>query len=453
MQNKKMLIFLGLFLLLAASNVFAATNWLTDIFQDASFDPAELYKDYGPFIDFVIYLIIFIGLTRTVFDRVYGTKGGSKAISIGLGIAMSIGLSVWGKFRIGDFGPIVALILILLVGIVLFNLLRKAGLGIGSAAFAFLIVYFILKGALPDVFVWLEQKIPWLGPILGFLVFVCVFLAIGAVLKKITGGGPFSGHSGPRRSFRDHIGEEMNKQRIKQARKDAKRAERELESAKKDEEKEKHELRDFEKLEKKEKRELHEIERDLNVIRDAIHKYGESPEDRAKIITKIHEIFSDAQELQGHTPKMQELLKEIEALEQEAVRNEEKSEAEGEKALEEAPDKDAAKKAKDFEERAADQRKRAADELKRLREELSPLMRRLQFYEQAFPQRIQWVLNALQQNNLVNAIKQIDGCIRYVKGLEEILRKIRHAREKIERDIKKQIHDTRHMKKDEKAAE
>ena len=85
---KKILIFVSLLLVLpfvSASVVGDALN----VFS--SLDFSSIYIEYQDFIDFFIYLLIFVGLARVVFEQKFQGSGG-KAIIIGVGVALSFAM-------------------------------------------------------------------------------------------------------------------------------------------------------------------------------------------------------------------------------------------------------------------------------------------------------------------------------------------------------------------------
>src|SRR3989344_9068863 len=52
-----------------------------------------LYTEYSFFIDFIIFLLIFLGLTQAIFGTHF--KSGSKPLSLGIALMLSFGLTLW----------------------------------------------------------------------------------------------------------------------------------------------------------------------------------------------------------------------------------------------------------------------------------------------------------------------------------------------------------------------
>jgi len=91
----------------------------------------ELYYTYGNFIDAVLFLIIFLGVGKSVLTKHFGEGG--NAVYIGVGIFSALALLIYeertGTYLLLSFGPLVAVLIILLILVGVGLLLRMAGLG------------------------------------------------------------------------------------------------------------------------------------------------------------------------------------------------------------------------------------------------------------------------------------------------------------------------------------
>lgn len=89
-------------------------------------DLVSFYYDYAQWIDFLLFLLIFLGLGKEVFKKQF--KEGGKALYIGLGIFLALALVLWevrtGTVLLELFGPIVLLFLALLVIFVMYKQIR-----------------------------------------------------------------------------------------------------------------------------------------------------------------------------------------------------------------------------------------------------------------------------------------------------------------------------------------
>lgn len=133
-------------------------NQLLKPFEDL--DIASAYQQHYLLIDFVIYVMIFVGLSRFVFAKKFPGRGG-KAISIGIGVALSIGLSVFSYtsgFSLARFGPLAAIFLLILMAFMIVALIRQfGGNSATSGIVAFIVTYFITRAAFPEIYEWTQK--------------------------------------------------------------------------------------------------------------------------------------------------------------------------------------------------------------------------------------------------------------------------------------------------------
>jgi len=133
-------------------------NQLLKPFEDM--DIASAYQQHYLLIDFVIYVLIFVGLSRFVFARKFPGRSG-KAISIGMGVALSIGLSVFSYtsgFSLARFGPLAAIFLLILTAFMIVGLIKQfGGNSTTSGIIAFIVTYFITRAAFPEIYEWTQK--------------------------------------------------------------------------------------------------------------------------------------------------------------------------------------------------------------------------------------------------------------------------------------------------------
>lgn len=112
---KKLVVYL-IFLLFLVSFVSAQYSYSGRSFSIGNFDIIGFYYDYPYEIDFFIFLIIFLGLSKAVFKSKFKEQG--KIIAIGIGIALSLAVVLWEynnqRFLL-SYGSIGVTILVLLV--------------------------------------------------------------------------------------------------------------------------------------------------------------------------------------------------------------------------------------------------------------------------------------------------------------------------------------------------
>lgn len=122
---------------------------------------AATYQEFWSFIDFVIYLVIFTGLAHFVFSKKFPGRAG-KAVSIGLAMALSAGMALFSHttgFRLGNLGPIAGVILLVLVGLLIYSVIRQlGGKTTTSAIIAFIAAYFLTRATFPEIYAWAQQN-------------------------------------------------------------------------------------------------------------------------------------------------------------------------------------------------------------------------------------------------------------------------------------------------------
>ena len=174
-----------------------ASNILDRLFEPFfGWNIAGTYQSASQFIDFVLYLIFFISVTRFALAKRFDAKT-QKPITIIVGIVLAIGMSVFGRrwgFSIGDLAPLAGLLFLVVLGMMFFKLIKDMGDSVpGAGAFAFLLIFFSMTAIVPSFYSWIIQKIPFLEALLSIGVLLAVFVAIKEMIGLITGGGAKGG--------------------------------------------------------------------------------------------------------------------------------------------------------------------------------------------------------------------------------------------------------------------
>ena len=172
------------------SFVLASGNSLDTLFHPLqALDISSFYNVYHYWIDFFIFLCLFISIARLTLGQKFGGREG-KALSVVVGLALALSLSLMEYktgFSVKSFGQIAAGILILMVGMVLFYLIKAIGAGnTGAGSFAFVITYFLIRATLPEFFLSLEGN-PWFAWLdLGLM--VAVLISIWKIISSLWSG-------------------------------------------------------------------------------------------------------------------------------------------------------------------------------------------------------------------------------------------------------------------------
>ena len=165
----------------------ASNNLLNDLFHPLQYlDISNFYDLYHYWVDFFIFLSLFVSVGKITLGRRFGGREG-KVLSVVVGLVLALSLSLL-EYRVGfsikSFGPIAAAFLILLVAIVIFNLIKAIGAGnAGAGSFAFVITYFLIRATLPDLILTLEGNSWFAGIDLGLM--VAVLICIGKIIGSI----------------------------------------------------------------------------------------------------------------------------------------------------------------------------------------------------------------------------------------------------------------------------
>ncbi len=140
-----------------------------DFFGLGYIDFQSLYWQYGSFIDAVLFLMIFLGVGKSVFKKHFGDSG--TTTYVGIGIFLAFALVLWEQqtqfFLLERFGQYVFYIFLLLLFFYLYKWISHAG---GNTLFAlavsYLVYYFFFHKEIQSQ---MFDKWPGLSQYLGFL--------------------------------------------------------------------------------------------------------------------------------------------------------------------------------------------------------------------------------------------------------------------------------------------
>jgi hypothetical protein len=164
--------------------VFALHNTFNSVFHPLQdLDISIFYNTYHYWVDFFIFLCLFVSVGKITLGRRFGGREG-KILSVVVGFVLALSLSLLEyrlEFSIRFLGPIAAGILIFLAGIIIFYLVKSVGAGSGaSGSIAFVITYVLIRAALPELFFWADNN-----PLFALLNIAFVLALIISILKII----------------------------------------------------------------------------------------------------------------------------------------------------------------------------------------------------------------------------------------------------------------------------
>lgn len=170
--------------------VSASDNTFNILFHPLqNLDISSIYDLYHYWLDFFIFLSLFISVAKLTVGRRFGGREG-KVLSVVVGLALALSLTLL-EYRLGfsikSFGPIAAGILLFLVGVVVFYLVKSVGVGgMSSGSIAFMITYFLIRAALPELFLWAEDN-PWFA-LVHLILFIAFITSIFKIIDSMFSG-------------------------------------------------------------------------------------------------------------------------------------------------------------------------------------------------------------------------------------------------------------------------
>ena len=159
----------------------AKADFVTELllpFETTNF--SDIYDTYSSIIDFIIYLVLFIGLSQVTIGKHFEARGG-KAVVVAVGLVLAIGLTIsesYLGFNLRSFGPLAATIFIFLVGFVIFLGIKSAGMEtVGAVSITLVLTYFSIRSVSPSFFDWMisNKYLSWLHSVVLIAVLISIY--------------------------------------------------------------------------------------------------------------------------------------------------------------------------------------------------------------------------------------------------------------------------------------
>jgi hypothetical protein len=129
-------------------------------------DISKLYDNYTVFIDFAIYLMVFVGISQITLGSRFQGKGG-KAITIAIGISLALALAISERFlgfSLRSLGPIAVGIFLAILSVMIYRLVKQLGGDFAvSGSLAYIIILLFLTATMQGFFAWINKNTPLLG--------------------------------------------------------------------------------------------------------------------------------------------------------------------------------------------------------------------------------------------------------------------------------------------------
>ncbi|MCX8147281.1 MAG: hypothetical protein N3D84_02340, partial [Candidatus Woesearchaeota archaeon] len=215
---------LALFLVLLSLSVYAQSTIESVIGQlsNAVGDITSAYEKYFYFIDAILYFIIIVGAVQIGLGSRLEGRGG-KAVTIGVGIALSIAAAAGEKiigFKLGDLWPLAIIMALLAISFGFYGFIKKIS-GSQNRAFAllgFTFLWYFLNTVAPKLIEWMKshKNLELVWNLLHIIALFCLIWGIiellrslfgvgGASAGGVEGGGGEGGRRGPLGRLWDHM--------------------------------------------------------------------------------------------------------------------------------------------------------------------------------------------------------------------------------------------------------
>jgi hypothetical protein len=245
-------------------------------------------------VDFVIFFCLFVSVAKLTLGRRFEGREG-RVLSIVIGLVLALSLSIMERkmdFSIRSFGPIAAAILILLMGLVIFYLVKSVGSGNAAAgSVALITTYFLIRATVPNFFLWLEEN-NWAASI-HLALLVAVVIAFWKVVSSFWSRGSIQSWGRPLE--RSHDPDLDQKENINRE-----RSERPLIKSR------------LEGITRKGIKEGREIIEDLKEMVKIVDKYGDTDRGRHLIAEKIKELAPRENLILNRLASLKEISERIE---------------------------------------------------------------------------------------------------------------------------------------------
>ncbi len=134
----------------------------------------------------MVYALVLVYTCRIALSRTFG-ESYSKSLGTVVGIMLAVSLSIAGTtlgFTLRSFGPIAAMIILLVFGLVIYSLMRHVGAGHAACgSLAFIVTFFSIRAVSPGIFVWAEKN-QWAGYLDSFL----LLSVLVAIIRVVSAG-------------------------------------------------------------------------------------------------------------------------------------------------------------------------------------------------------------------------------------------------------------------------
>ena len=386
------------------------SNVIDDLFAPFSgIDIASTYDEYSSLIDFIIYAILFTGLSQATLGKRFDSRGG-RAMVGAIAMVLSLGLSISEAtlgFNLRSFGPLAAGLFIFLVGFTLFLAIRTSGVSAtSSGSIAFVVTYFSIRAIAPGFFDWMmaNRYTSWIHALL----LIAVMISTARLIKALFG------------SSDTNLAKEA-KQLLSQSVDAPKKLAQQIRAEKDEKDFIKAHLEKVTKVADKTSKQMLE---ELGEVRKIIEQFGSTARGRFLVAKKLETLAPKEHEALRCLQKIQETIQRVSKFDHQHYHtlrtqwNQMSAEARGQV---EAEMRDEWQKIK------------AEDKIQQHEKHVTR-------YDQQFRHAIHLVTTSLRVNRQSDALSWMDEAIVQEKSVQKILHQIKKLEDQIEHHLRREIH-------------
>ncbi len=172
--------------------VFPRFNVRSDFFSQildpfGMIDFASVYSRHNQIVDFILFSILFIGISRVTLTKHFNGAGG-KLLSVGTGIVLSLALVIMQDqmgFSLLTFAPFAVFLLCILMILMLFVVLNSFGMQTKiSLSISYIAIYTCLRAFVPSFFDWLTWNVSFVAGIMTIALIISIGIILFAIMPK-----------------------------------------------------------------------------------------------------------------------------------------------------------------------------------------------------------------------------------------------------------------------------
>lgn len=158
---------------------------LANAFNFGNINILDFYNQYGSYIDMVLFLLIFLGVSRGVFGQHF--KEGNKTVYVGIGLFLSFALLLYeesaGFHLLTAFGPAVFILFLIIVLYLVFKFIYSSGkAGIFVIGVTYLVLYYFITNWYVDYWQNISGSWNFLAEIANiFLILAWLIVIVGVI--------------------------------------------------------------------------------------------------------------------------------------------------------------------------------------------------------------------------------------------------------------------------------